>query len=53
MNNLKAITERAGGKSRFWFASLEAMNAESVLLQPVWHVAQRLETQSLLENTHP
>jgi len=53
MKNLKAITERAGGKSRFWFTSLEAISAESVLLQPVWHVAQRLETQSLLENAHP
>ena len=51
MKNLKTITERAGGRSRFWFTSLEAINAGSVLFHPIWHVAQRSELQSLLEDT--
>lgn len=49
MNNLKAITERAGGKSRFWFASLETLTAENILADAVWYVAQRQEQHTLFE----
>lgn len=49
MKNLKTLTERAGGKSRFWFASMEALSAESLLFDPRWHVAGRSEQHALLE----
>lgn len=41
MKNLKVITERAGGKSRFWFASLDTLTAENILTNAVWSIAQR------------
>lgn len=49
MKNLKGITERAGGKSRFWFASLDALFVQSLLFEPAWHVAGRSEPHALLE----
>ncbi|MBI1280114.1 MAG: hypothetical protein GC179_18440 [Anaerolineaceae bacterium] len=49
MKNLKAITERAGGKSRFWFASLETLTAENILAETVWNVAQRQEQYTLFD----
>lgn len=49
MKNLKAITERAGGKSRFWFVSLETLSAENILSQAVWNVAQRPDQHTLLD----
>ncbi len=49
MKNLKAIAERAGGKSRFWFASLEALTAENILTETVWNVALRQEQHILFE----
>jgi hypothetical protein len=49
MKNLKGITERAGGKSRFWFASLDVLSEQSLLLEPVWYVADRSEQHALLE----
>lgn len=39
--NLKAITERVGGKSRFWFTTFEQVSAETVLTEPIWSVAGR------------
>lgn len=49
MKNLKAISERVGGKSRFWFASLDTLTRDNILSQPVWDVAQRPNQHSLLE----
>ena len=37
--NLKAITERAGGRSRFWFTTFELATAEQILTAPIWQVA--------------
>lgn len=39
--NLKAITERVGGKSRFWFTTFEQLSADTVLTEPIWSVAGR------------
>lgn len=39
--NLKAITERVGGKSRFWFTTFEQLSAQTVLTEPIWSVAGR------------
>lgn len=49
LNNLKAITERAGGKNRFWFAILEECVSAAVLDQPIWLLAGREERCALLE----
>lgn len=49
MKNLKAITERAGGRSRFWFSVLDELSTTSVLFAPAWQVAGRDETHGLLE----
>lgn len=49
MKNLKIITERAGGKSRFWFISLDTLNSENVLAQAVWDVAHRPDQYALVE----
>lgn len=48
LKNLKAITERAGGKSRFWFTTLDALASAHILSSPIWHVAQRQHLQGLL-----
>lgn len=39
--NLKAITERAGGKSRFWFTTFAQLTPDTVLTEPIWSVAGR------------
>lgn len=47
--NLKAITEKIGGKSRFWFTTFDRITPETVLTAPIWHVAGRTEPTSILE----
>lgn len=37
--NLKVITEREGGKGRFWFTTFAQATAERILTQPIWTVA--------------
>lgn len=37
--NLKRITEQAGGRSRFWFTTFEALNAQTALTAPIWQKA--------------
>ncbi|MBA3920553.1 MAG: replication-relaxation family protein [Nostocaceae cyanobacterium] len=49
MKNLKAITERTGGKSRFWFALLDTLTAENILTDTVWSIAQRPDQHTLFE----
>jgi hypothetical protein len=39
LENLKQVTEAAGGASRFWFACLSELASENILTQPVWQVA--------------
>ena len=47
--NLKAITEHAGGKSRFWFTTFERIRtAQDVLTDPIWEVATREERHALI-----
>lgn len=48
MRNLKKIVERAGGKSRFWFASLDALSIPSLLFEPMWYIAGRGKKHALL-----
>lgn len=48
LDNLKRITEAAGGKSRFWFTTFDRLNTEAVLSQPIWQIAGREGEFSLL-----
>jgi hypothetical protein len=46
--NLQRVTEAAEGKQRFWFAVLNAISAETVLVAPIWKVATSSERQALI-----
>jgi hypothetical protein len=46
--NLKGITERAGGRARFWFTTFERVTPQTVLTQPIWQVGGRQNLHSLL-----
>lgn len=48
MENLKEITERVGGKFRFWFTTFGQITTESILTAPIWQMAGRTETTPLL-----
>jgi hypothetical protein len=37
--NLKAITEQAGGRSRFWFTTASLASAGDILTGLIWQVA--------------
>lgn len=39
--NLKAVTEEAGGRARFWFATFEDMTPCTALTGSVWQIAGR------------
>lgn len=47
MENLKQVTEEAGGKSRFWFTTFQAIREADVLTFPLWAVATRADLHSL------
>lgn len=47
--NLKTATEGVGGKRRFWFGTLAALTAETILTEPMWRVAGREERAVLLQ----
>ena len=37
--NLKGATEDEGGERRFWFTTADALNPETALGSPIWHIA--------------
>lgn len=39
LRNLKKATEKAGGPKFFWFTTLDQVTASSVLLRPIWLLA--------------
>lgn len=41
LENLLAITEKTGGKARFWFTTFDHLNPGTVLRSPIWHVASQ------------
>lgn len=45
--NLREITERSGGKARFWFTTFERIHHADVLADPIWDVAFGRGTRSL------
>lgn len=48
MENLMEITERAGGRFRFWFTTFERISTEHILTEPIWRVVGREEPAPLL-----
>lgn len=46
--NLKAVTEEAGGKARFWFTTFDQISPETVLTEPIWQVAGKEGLYSLV-----
>ena len=39
LENLKRITEQAGGRGRFWFTTFDQVTPKTVLTKPIWHKA--------------
>lgn len=46
--HLKAVTEKAGGKARFWFTTFEAIKSGDILTSPIWKIASRGDTFALI-----
>jgi hypothetical protein len=49
LENLKRVTEEAGGKLRYWFSTLSQMSGERVLTAPVWELATQRSLQPLVD----
>lgn len=47
LKHLKAITEKVGGKARFWFTTFDQIAPTTVLTTPIWHVAGKEGVYSL------
>lgn len=48
LRHLMAWTERAGGKSRFWFTTLAEIKQHNILTDPIWQIAGRGQQQHCL-----
>lgn len=48
---LKHATEEAGGDSRFWFTTFDALTPDAALTDPIWQVASLPEPQALVRST--
>lgn len=46
--NLKAVTEKVGGKGRFWFTTFERVHTADILSDPIWSKAGSHELYSLI-----
>ncbi len=48
-DNLKALTEKVGGRNRFWFSHIKEIDPTTILTGKLWRVATRDELQSIFE----
>ncbi len=46
--NLKRITEKAGGKRRFWFSTMARLRSADGLISPIWQVADQEGSHALM-----
>ena len=46
--NLKAVTEKVGGRGRFWFTTFERVREADALADPIWSKAGSLEAFALV-----
>lgn len=51
LSNLKAVTEHAGGRGRFWFTTFDAVQAGDVFKDSIWQVAGRLDCHCLIHQS--
>lgn len=49
MVHLKEVTEKAGGRNRFWFTTFDKISADTIFFAPIWQIAQRDGYASYLE----
>ncbi len=49
LTTLKTITEKAGGKYRFWFTTFDKLNYQTVLTEPIWYIAGREGSHTLIK----
>lgn len=49
LQNLREVTEAAGGRNRFWFAVLPELTPENIIDKPIWQVAGREGLSTLIE----
>lgn len=47
-NNLKSYAEEMGGEKRFWFGSLDEIEAEKLFYKPLWEIASQSKKGVLL-----
>lgn len=47
LENLLAITEKTGGKARFWFTTFDHLSPGTALTEPIWRVASRPDLHPL------
>jgi hypothetical protein len=41
LDNLRSVTEKTGGRGRFWFSTFERIERNDVLVDPIWTVASK------------
>lgn len=49
LENLKRVTEEAGGKLRYWFSTLDQMCGKEMLTAPIWELATQNNRQPLVD----
>jgi hypothetical protein len=50
LEHMKRITETLGGKSRYWFTTMEQATSQPILTTPIWAVAGRDGLHTLIED---
>lgn len=48
LENLKSISESAGGGRNFWFTTFDEINPDTVLSEPIWRIARKKGEYALL-----
>lgn len=48
LSTLKRVTEEAGGRSRFWFTTMDQVRPDTVLSSPIWQAASSQEAHNLI-----
>jgi Replication-relaxation len=48
VQNIKAITEAARGRNRFWFTTLKQLQSADPFYDPIWYMAGNAETRCLI-----
>lgn len=49
LENLRAATAAEGGRSRYWFTTIDALSATTVLEGPIWHKADGGDPVALMK----